>query len=104
VQGVDTQFRLAVSTRDPEATIKNVAAGQTVEVLVQAVNGDAQGVASAIVQVETTSTEAALPASTAPVAPVAPAAEVTTQPAEKAELPFEPNGSGNGHESRLVSA
>lgn len=50
VVGVDAEFWLAASTKDPMAEITDVLPGQTVDVLVQAVN-QSQGVASAIVRV-----------------------------------------------------
>ena len=45
------EYTLAVSSTDPQAQIGNVAAGQTYEVIVQAVNGSAQGLLSGAVTV-----------------------------------------------------
>ena len=45
------EYTLAVSTTDPLAQIANVTAGQTYEVVVQAVNGSAQGLPSGAVPV-----------------------------------------------------
>ena len=44
--GVQTEYQLAASTTEPLAAIADVAAGQTVQIIVQAVNGGRQGVAS----------------------------------------------------------
>jgi len=44
--GVETEYKLAVSTTEPLGTIAGVLPGQTVEIVVQAVNGTKQGVAS----------------------------------------------------------
>ena len=46
IVGAQTEFQLAASTTDPMASIREVVPGQTVELLVQAVNGSLQGVAS----------------------------------------------------------
>ena len=46
IVGAQTEFELAASTTDPMASIREVSPGQTVEILVQAVNGSLQGVAS----------------------------------------------------------
>lgn len=45
--GVETEYKLAVSTTEPVGVIAGVLPGQTVEIVVQAVNGNKQGVASA---------------------------------------------------------
>ena len=44
--GVETEYRLATSTTEPLAVIAGVVAGQTVQIIVQAVNAGQQGVAS----------------------------------------------------------
>ena len=44
--GVQTDYQLAASTTEPMASIGDVAAGQTVQIIVQAVNGNLQSVAS----------------------------------------------------------
>ena len=46
VLGVDTRYRLAASSPAPVMTIKDVQPGQTVQIVVQAVNRNLQGVAS----------------------------------------------------------
>ena len=46
IVGAQTEYVLAASTTDPMASIREVIPGQTVELLVQAVNGTLQGVAS----------------------------------------------------------
>ena len=46
VAGVQTEYQLAASTTEPLASIGGVSAGQTVQLVVQAVNGSSQGVAS----------------------------------------------------------
>ena len=47
IVGVQTEYQLAASTTEPLAVLREVADGQAVEIIVQAVNGKAQGVASA---------------------------------------------------------
>lgn len=44
--GVQTDYQLAARSVDPVAVIANVMAGQTVQIIVQAVNGNLQGTAS----------------------------------------------------------
>lgn len=44
--GVETEYKLALSTTEPMGAISGVVPGQPVEIIVQAVNGDKQGVAS----------------------------------------------------------
>ena len=44
--GVDAKYELAASSTEPVGMIGGVAAGQTVQIIVQAVNGSLQGVAS----------------------------------------------------------
>lgn len=46
IVGAQTDDQLAASATDPMASIRDVLPGQTVELLVQAVNGTLQGVAS----------------------------------------------------------
>src|SRR4051794_25603224 len=46
VVGVETDYRLVASTVEPFALITGVVAGQRVQIIVQAVNGNAQSVAS----------------------------------------------------------
>ena len=46
IVGVQTEYQLAARGTQPLATIADVAAGQTVEIIVQGVNGSQQGVAS----------------------------------------------------------
>ena len=46
IVGVQTEYQLAASSTEPMASIIDVAAGQTVQTIVQAVNGGQQGVAS----------------------------------------------------------
>lgn len=46
IVGVDTEYSLAASSVDPMSGITGVSAGQTVQIIVQAVNGNSQGVAS----------------------------------------------------------
>ncbi len=47
IVGVEAEFALVASTTEPMAAIGGVAAGVTVELIVQGVNGKSQGVASA---------------------------------------------------------
>ena len=46
IVGVQTEYELLASTAAPLASLREVAAGQTMEIIVQAVNGTLQGVAS----------------------------------------------------------
>ena len=46
IVGVEEKYALAASTTEPMASIDGVAAGQTVQIIVQGVNGTSQGVAS----------------------------------------------------------
>ena len=46
IVGVQEKYELAASTTEPLAAIREVSAGQTVQLIVQAVNGKSQGVAS----------------------------------------------------------
>jgi hypothetical protein len=81
--GVQTEYYLAASSVDPMGLIKNIQPGQTVRLIVQAVNGDSQGVASDPIEF------------TMPLA----AEELTKAAAPALELPLVENGAtnGNGH-------
>ncbi len=95
VVGIDTKFSLAASSRTPMVMIEAVAPGTTLEVMVQAVNGNAQSVPSDPIFV------------TIPVTAEAPvAAKPLVSEAELAPLAaIVPNGTsnGNGNGSHAVS-
>jgi hypothetical protein len=88
--GVQADYGLAARSVDPMAAISDVAPGQTVELIVQAVNGSLQGVASDPV-LFTVSVVIAAPAGTKaePKASIAPEAKAATN--------GNGNGNGNGH-------
>ena len=87
--GVETEYKLAVSTTEPVGVIAGVLPGQTVEIVVQAVNGNKQGVESApVVFTVPVAAKAATSAKRA-VAVEAPSAS--------ASGPENGNGNGNGH-------
>lgn len=46
IVGVETSYRLAASSKEPIGSISDILPGQTVQIIVQAVNGSLQGVAS----------------------------------------------------------
>ena len=46
IAGVDTKYKLAASGPQPMTALEGIAAGLTLEIIVQAVNGSSQGVAS----------------------------------------------------------
>lgn len=50
IVGVEDKFSLAASSPTPMAILKDVVPGQTLELIVQAVNGNQQGVASEPIQ------------------------------------------------------
>jgi hypothetical protein len=85
--GVETEYKLALSTTEPTGVIAGVLPGQTVEIVVQAVNGSKQGVASApVVFTVPAAAKVATPAKRAA------AVEAASASANGAE-----NGNGNGH-------
>ena len=86
IVGLEDKFKLAASTLEPMAVLEGVAAGLTLEIIVQAINGGSQSVASdpivvTMVAVATTEAEAKPAALLRELAPLAATA---------------PNGSGNG--------
>jgi hypothetical protein len=83
--GIDTEYTLAASSTQPLGIISNVLPGQTARIIVQAVNGSQQGVAS-----EPIDFTVPLPAAQT-IEPKA------TFVAPKLEEVLAPNGSGNGH-------
>ena len=82
--GAQTRYQLAARSVDPMATIPNVLPGDTVQIVVQAVNGTLQGVASDAVTF------------TVPAAVPAPAVAKKAEVAPERE-PSNGNGNGNGH-------
>lgn len=94
IVGVDTKFKLAASKIEPMALLEGVAAGITLEVIAQAVNGGAQSVASEPILVTMPATMAAIAAKP----------ETATTEAELAPLAaISPNGNGNGNGSHAVN-
>lgn len=81
--GVDDQYTLAGSTTAPLGKIDGVQPGQTVQIIVQAVNVSQQGVASAPIQF------------TMPPSATARAAEPPVE--STLAVPAKGNGNGNGH-------
>jgi hypothetical protein len=89
IVGIEPDYRLLASAVDPMAMLKSVAVGVTLELIVQAVNGSAQSVASD------------------PILVTMPGVEAKAQPVTEAELAplaaIVPNGNGNGNGSLAVS-
>ncbi|MDQ6656459.1 MAG: hypothetical protein M3Y80_11675 [Verrucomicrobiota bacterium] len=90
IVGAETKYRLAASAVDPTALIKGTVAGDTVRIIVQAVNGTSQGVASEPIEFTVLMVEKATAAET-----VAPAAAPLV--IEPLVVPTNGNGNGNGH-------
>jgi hypothetical protein len=80
--GVQTEYVLAASSTEAMAMIKDVAPGQLVRLIVQAVNGTRQGVASEPIEF---------------TMPLAAAPEASKTQAPVLELPLVENTNGNGH-------
>jgi len=80
--GLQQDYKLAASTTGPMGAITGVPAGQTAKIIVQAVNGSLQGVASEPVEL------------TMPAAKVAELKTATEKPVAKKEFA---NGDGHGH-------
>ena len=92
IVGVDTKYRLGFSGPNPMGMITSIAPGTTIHVIMQAVNGDAQSVASQPVVFTT------------PTAPVT-SAPAVVQPdvmSFSAAVPAS-NGNGNGNGKHAVS-
>ena len=85
VVGVQTDYQLAARSTDPMATIADVLPGQTVQFIVQAVNGALQGVASDPV------------ALTLPQAVAKSAEPKAAAPVERTLVLTGSNGNGNGN-------
>ena len=83
--GVEARYQLAASSTDPMATIKDVLPGQTVQLIVQAVNGSLQGVASDPVVL------------TVPLARAHSAEPKAAAPLERTLVLTGSNGHGNGN-------
>ncbi len=103
VVGVDTQYRLVASGKAPMGVISGLPPGATIMVIVQAVNGDAQGKASEPVTYMVPVIESAHAMATPElVKPVAVPVEEPVLPV--VSLPNgNGNGSSNGHGSHAVS-
>ena len=85
-------FTLAASTTEPLAQIGNVGLGQTVEIIVQAVNGSAQGQPSGAVAITVP-----VPVSAARVVREAGSYSAVENGASAAAKTTLPNGNGNGN-------
>jgi hypothetical protein len=92
ILGVDSRYTLAASSKTPMAMLEGVAAGLTIEFIVQAVNGSAQSVPSDAITVTTP-----VPPAVAPEIPASSEAELAPLAA------IAPNGNGNGHGSLAVN-
>ena len=92
--GVQTEYVLAARSTEPMAVIREVAPGQTVQLVVQAVNGALQGVAS-----EPVTFTLPLAAKAAGYRSLAPADE-----SEKTAAHGNGNGNGHGGRPRLAGA
>jgi hypothetical protein len=93
IVGVDTDYRLAARSVDPMGSITGIMPGQRLQIVVQAVNGNLQGVASEPIQF------------TMPVPAKALAAEPHTVPSPVAhvldEIVIPTNGNGHRNGDRL---
>lgn len=92
--GVEAEYQLVASGIEPMLSIGGVLAGQTVKIVVQAVNGQVQGVPSAPVEITVALAKTAAAAAAA-VVPEVTAFDTSAAPAS--------NGSRNGH-AEVVSA
>src|SRR5450432_3496500 len=73
IVGVDAQYVLVASSLTPMATLQDVAAGMTMEIIAQAVNGPSQSVASDPITVD-------MPEAAAPEAGAKPAVSLEAAP------------------------
>ncbi|MEO7724211.1 MAG: hypothetical protein ABIU29_05915 [Chthoniobacterales bacterium] len=98
IVGVDAKYKLVASSRTPMAMLEGVAAGLTMEIIAQAVNGNSQGVACNPILV---TTPEAMAAKAAP----APAPATDEELAPLAAIGTNGNGcaNGNGNGSHLAS-
>lgn len=93
IVGVETTYKLAASSKEPSATVKDMMPGVTLEVIAQAVNGGSQGVACDPVTV-----------TMVPTATVTkPEAVSDPELAPLAAIQPNGNGNGNGHGSYAVN-
>ena len=92
--GLETKYKLAASGTAPMAALDGIAAGITLEVVVQAVNGSSQGVASdpILVTMPATAAETKTAISEAQLAPLN---AITPNGSS--------NGNGNGNGSHAVN-
>ena len=105
ILGVDTKYRLVASGTEPMALISDLLPGAQINVIVQAVNGDAQGKASepVVYTVPATATE-----NTEPVTAAEPA-KAAAVPVAELSLPVvtvpngKRNGNGNGNGKHAVN-
>ena len=87
IVGVDSKYTLVAGSKTPMAMLEGIAAGLTIEFLVQAVNGSAQSVPSDAITVTTP-----VPPAAAPEAPAMSQVEL----APLAAIALNGNGNGNG--------
>ena len=99
VVGVETAYRLAASTTGPLGSISGVEPGKTVQLIVQAVNGNLQGVASDPIQF-TVLIPAAKVREAQPAAVLA--ETVSANGHGKGQRHGHANGNGNGAHSRAA--
>ena len=85
IVGVETDYRLAASGTEPLLSIAGVLPGQTVQLIVQAVNGSLQGVASVPIQF------------TVPLASAKGEEAKSAAATERAAVKVHTNGNGHGH-------
>ncbi len=85
IVGLEDQFKLAASGTQPMGVLEGIAPGLTVEIMVQAVNGSAQGVPSDSILVTIPAAESAATKPVVSEADLAPLAAIV------------PNGTSNGN-------
>ena len=95
--GLQNAYVLAASGREPLAALSGFAPGQTVQIIVQAVNDGLQGVASEPIQF-------AMPIVRAKVEKAEPASAVAEAPAVKGFTNRSGNGNGHGHAAKARAA
>jgi hypothetical protein len=100
VIGLDDKYKLLGSSPLPAVDLNGLGAGITLEIIVQAVNGTSQGVASPTILVTMPLTESKTEAPVAPVSELAPLTAITPNGNGSANGQTNGNGSTNGPGSR----
>ena len=95
IVGVETDYKLAASSKEPSATLKDIMPGVTLQVIAQAVNGGSQGVACDPI---TVTVPLSAPAVTKPAI-----SESELAPLNAIQPNGNSNGNGNGNGSHAVS-